>query len=194
MKFLEIDWNWILLPITFLMSLSSVFNRMIGLNIFGELQEVLLGLGIIMEDDILKCNSQWPKLMYVLVMLIKFFKHVLLLMMALRCFQDNLSGPEVDELLHFEIKLLNSSSENAIHIITDLLRLSSNKSRLIWWLWAELNNECRDFQRLSSSRHSQPMYWIASMSSNLCFLCCRLKTLELVMRINLVPGWYKRTR
>ena len=69
--------------------------------------------------------------MYVLVMLIKFFKHVLLLMMALRCFQDNLSGPEVDELLHFEIKLLNSSSENAIHIITDLLRLSSNKSRLI---------------------------------------------------------------
>ena len=24
--------------------------------------------------------------------------------------------------------------------------------------------------------------------------CCRLKTLELVMRINLVPGWHKRTR
>jgi len=69
--------------------------------------------------------------MHVLVMLIKIFRHVLLLMMALRYFQDNLSGPEVDELLHFEIKLLNSSSENAIHIITDLPRLSSNKSRLI---------------------------------------------------------------
>ena len=25
-------------------------------------------------------------------------------------------------------------------------------------------------------------------------LCCRLKTLELVIRINLIPGWHKRTR
>ena len=27
-----------------------------------------------------------------------------------------------------------------------------------------------------------------------CVICCRLKTLELVQRLNLIPGWYKRTR
>jgi len=43
---------------TFSMSLLSIFNNMIGLNIFGELYEALLDLEIIMDDKILKCNSQ----------------------------------------------------------------------------------------------------------------------------------------
>ena len=36
-KFIEINWNWSLLPMTFLISLSSIFNSIIGLNTFGEL-------------------------------------------------------------------------------------------------------------------------------------------------------------
>ena len=57
MKFFEIDWNWSLLPITFLISLSSIYNRTIGLNDLEELYEALLGLEMIMELDILECNS-----------------------------------------------------------------------------------------------------------------------------------------
>ena len=34
-----------------------MFNRTIGLNVLGELYEALLGLEMMMELDILKCNS-----------------------------------------------------------------------------------------------------------------------------------------
>jgi len=113
------------------MSLPSVFYRMIGLNILGELYKALLDLGIIMELDVLKCNSQCLKLMHVLAILMKFFRHNLLLTMTLRCLHNNLSGPGVDELLHLKITLLNSSLEIGIHVITALFGISSNNSKLI---------------------------------------------------------------
>ena len=84
-----------------------------------------------MELDILKCNSQCPKLMYILAMFIKFLRHMVSLTMTLRCLHDNLSDLRVDKLLYFMIKLLNSSLENSIHIVTGLFGISSNKSRLI---------------------------------------------------------------
>jgi len=43
---------------TFSMSSLSVFNNTIGLNIFEKSYEVLLGLEIMMEDDVSKCGSQ----------------------------------------------------------------------------------------------------------------------------------------
>jgi len=50
-----------------------------------------------MEDDILKCDGRWPKLIHILAILIKFLKHELLLIITLRYLQDNLSGPGVKE-------------------------------------------------------------------------------------------------
>ena len=71
-----------------------------------------------MELDVLKCDGQYSKAMHALAMLMKFFRHVLLLTMTLRCLYNNLLGPRVNELLYFKITLLNSSSENRVHIIT----------------------------------------------------------------------------
>ena len=49
-----------------------------------------------MEDDILKCGGQWPKMIYTLAILMKFLKYVLLLVITLRYLQNNLLGPGVD--------------------------------------------------------------------------------------------------
>ena len=48
---------------TFSMSLLSVFNSIIGLNVFGELYEILLGLEIIIKDDVLKYDGITNKLL-----------------------------------------------------------------------------------------------------------------------------------
>jgi len=40
------------------MSLPIVLRRTIGLKYLGELYNSLLGLGIIMEVDVLKCDGQ----------------------------------------------------------------------------------------------------------------------------------------
>jgi len=64
-------------------------------------------------------------------MLMKFLRHILLMTMTLRCFHDNLSGPRVNELLHFMMELLNSSSEKGIHIVMSLFRISSKESMFI---------------------------------------------------------------
>ena len=66
------------------------------------------------DDNILECNSQYPKLMYILVILIKLLRQVLSLIIALKCFQDNLSSPRVDKSLYLAIELLNSLTENDI--------------------------------------------------------------------------------
>jgi len=84
-----------------------------------------------MDDDVLKCESQWPKLIHQLAILIKFLRHVILLTIILRCLQDNLSGAGVNELLYLAIELLNSSSKNDIHFVIGLFGIFSNKSRLI---------------------------------------------------------------
>jgi len=123
-----------------------------------------------MEDDVLKCDGQWPKLIHVLAILIKFLKHELLLIITLRCLQDNLLGLGVKELLHLMIELLNSSSENGIYFVTNLFGISSNKYGLIWQFCTKLNNEWKACWRSSSSRQGQPLYWIALIAGSLCFL------------------------
>ena len=91
----------------------------------------MLGLGLMIDDNILKYNSQCPKLIHVLAMLINLLRHILSLMIALRCFHDNLFSPGVNELLHLAIKLLNSLAKNEFQIVVYLVRISSNKSELI---------------------------------------------------------------
>ena len=54
--------NWSLSPMTFLMSLPTVLRRTIGLNNLGESYNFLFGLDITTVVDILKCDSQYPKL------------------------------------------------------------------------------------------------------------------------------------
>jgi len=43
---------------------------MIGLNILGVSYEALLGLGIMIDVDILKCTGQYPNSIHILAMLI----------------------------------------------------------------------------------------------------------------------------
>ena len=45
----------------FSISLPSIFNKIIGLNILGELYEALLSLGMMIELDVLKYDDQCPK-------------------------------------------------------------------------------------------------------------------------------------
>jgi len=66
--------------------------------------------------------------MHALAISMNFLRHVMSLTHLLRCLHDNLSGLGVDELLHFAIALVNSSSENGLHIVTCLLGISSSKS------------------------------------------------------------------
>jgi len=63
--------------------------------------KVLLGLGMMIEVNILKCNSQYPKFIYALAILMIFLRHDELCMITLRCLQESLSGPGVKTLLYF---------------------------------------------------------------------------------------------
>ena len=69
--------------------------------------------------------------MHALAILMNFLRHVASLTILLKYLHDNLSGPEVNKLLHFLIELVNSSSENDFHIVVSLLGISSSKLMLI---------------------------------------------------------------
>jgi len=81
--------------------------------------KALLGLGIII-DDILKCDGQCPRLIHTLAILMKLLRYVLSLTMTLKCLHDNLSGTEVEVLLHFIIELLNFLTKKGIQIVVVL--------------------------------------------------------------------------
>ena len=77
-----------------------------------------------MVVEALKCEGQCLNLMHVLAMLINFLRYVMFLTHLLRCIYNNLSGPEVDELLHLVIALVNFSSEKKLHFVTGLFTIS----------------------------------------------------------------------
>jgi len=58
MKLFEIEWNCNLSPMTFSMSFPNMLSRTIDLKALGELYEFLLGLGMMMDVDTLKCKGQ----------------------------------------------------------------------------------------------------------------------------------------
>ena len=147
-----------------------MLSRTIGQKALGKLYNFLLGLGIMMDVETLKCDSQWSNLMHALVMSIDFLKHVMSLTYLLRCLHNNLSGSRVYELLHFIMELVNSSSENGLYFITCLLGISFSKSKSIWWFWAVLSNICRACHKSLSLMHEWPLCWIASMAGSFHFL------------------------
>ena len=55
---------------TFSISLLTVLRRTIGLKALGESYDFLLGLGIMIVVDLLKCEGQYPTLIQALAMLI----------------------------------------------------------------------------------------------------------------------------
>jgi len=74
----------------------------------------LLGLEIMIVEEILKCDSQWPNSIHVFAIETMLLKYVLSLRIILKCLHDNLLGPRVEELLHLSKKLVNSFSAKQV--------------------------------------------------------------------------------
>jgi len=76
--------------------------------------------------------------MHMLAILINFLRYEQSLMITLRYLYNNLLGPGNDKLLYLRIMLLNSSSENGIHLAQihqinlDLLEEIPNKIVMTW--------------------------------------------------------------
>jgi len=104
------------------------------------------------DNNVLKYNSQWPKLIHVLAISMKFLRYEMLLTIILRCFQDNLLGLGANELLYLAIELLNSSSKKDVYFVIGLFGISSNEFRLIWQFCTELKDEWKACHISSSSR------------------------------------------
>lgn len=122
------------------------------------------------EVNILKCDSQCPKFIHVLAILIMSLRHDELYMITLRCLQESLSGLGVKALLHLLIAVRNSSSENDGHEVDVLFRIFSSTSILICWCWAELKNLWRACHKSLSSRQGHLLYLIALMTESFLFL------------------------
>jgi len=116
-----------------------------GWKDFGELYATLLGLGIIIDKNVLKWDSQWSRLILILVILTIFSKYLSYLIISLRCLHKILSSLEAVKLLHLLIAIMNSSLEKGFHIEYDLEGSFSNKEAFTYRLWVELNVWCRAF-------------------------------------------------
>ena len=93
----------------------SIFNRTIGLNVLEVLYNALLGLGMIIDIDTLKCKSQYPKSIYVLVIFKILLRYAEFFIISLKYLQDNLLDPGVKLLLHLLIADKNSFLEKGGH-------------------------------------------------------------------------------
>ena len=97
-------------------------------------------------------------------------RHLLSLIIALRCFQEISFGPEVDKLLYLLMVLLNSSLGKDSHFEDYFNGNSFKKQRLIWQFYAKLNIWCNTYQRLLILMQSYLLNCSASNASNLCYL------------------------
>ena len=69
---------------TFLISLPNILRKTIGLKIFGKLYNTLFGFEIMIEIEILKCDSHWLRPIHMLTMLILLDRYLLSFRMTLR--------------------------------------------------------------------------------------------------------------
>ena len=144
-KLLAIMWNWSLLLMNFLISLSIVFRNTIGLNNLGESYNDLLGFGIIIVIEILKCKGQYPNSIQVFVIVIIFFRHILSLRIILRCLYNSFFRSGVDILLYLNKELVNSFSKSRAQG-EDTNDSSSFKISLsILRYWTMLKVECKAY-------------------------------------------------
>jgi len=114
-KLFNITWNWSLLLITFLISLPIVLRRTIGLKDLGESYDNLLGLGITIVIKILKWLGQCSNSIQALAIAMILSRHVLSLIIRFKWPHNSLSGLGANELLHFTMALVNSSSKKDDH-------------------------------------------------------------------------------
>ena len=126
MKLLLATVNWSLSATTFSMSLPIVLSRTIEQKAFGWSYEGLLGLGMMMVEEILKYSSQCPRLMHASAMLTILVRQELSLVIIFKWRQVNLFGPGTDESLHLLIANLNSFLENGNSF-------EKVCSRFCWW-------------------------------------------------------------
>jgi len=151
MKLFEIIRNCILSLIIFSRSFPIVFNKMIGQKDLGELYDTLLGLEMTTVIDVLKWDGQCPRLIQALAISINLIIHSLFLMIFLMWLQDNLSGPEADNVSMVSISFF---FENGSYILMFLSGISSNSWTLTLWDCAELKESWRASHRLSNLIHS----------------------------------------
>jgi len=123
-----------------------------------------------MDKDTLKYTGQWPMLIYILTILIMFSKHLLFLMISLKCFYKILSGLKAYKLLHLLIDVINSFLEKEFHIKYSLKESSFNKNTFTHWLCAKLNIWCKAVHQFLILMYGCLLYWIASMVKSLHFL------------------------
>jgi len=71
---------------------------------------------MIINNNDLKCDGQYPKSMYTLAILTKFFKHSVFLTTTLRYFHKTLSESRTDELLHLLMVFVNYLFEKRGHV------------------------------------------------------------------------------
>ena len=83
-KLLDTVLNWSLSLMTFSISLPIILRRTMGLNDLGESYDFLLGLGITIVLEILKCDGQYPKLIQELAIWMKLSRHSLFSKIILR--------------------------------------------------------------------------------------------------------------
>ena len=155
---------------TFLTNFLIVLSKIIGWKVLEKSYNSLLGLEIIIDIETLKRDSQWPNSIHVLAILISFQRYLTSLTHLLRCLHNSLSGPEVNELLHFAIVLINFSSENRLYFITCWLGISPSKSEFIWQFCTILNSRWRACHKLLSLIYGWLLYWIALIARSLYFL------------------------
>ena len=149
--------NWSLLATTFSMSLPRVLSRTMGQKAFGWLYEVLLGLGMMIVAEILKCLGQYPRLIHESAILIMLVRQRSCLTMNFRWRQVSLSGSGADASLHLLITDLNSSLENKLHLWEGLCSTSLRILRSTWWFKALLKVLWSAFHRLSGVRYGWPL-------------------------------------
>ena len=116
-----------------------MLRRTIGQNIWVESYNVLFSLEIIIEMNILKWESQWPRLIQALTILTMFDRHLSPSIITLRCLQKIQSGLGVNKLLYLLITLLNSSFKNDGHSKGEFEGILSKSWALTWQFYAELN-------------------------------------------------------
>ena len=125
---------------------------------------------MIMDNDILKWDSQWPILIHMLVMLTILIIYLLSLVIALKCFQEIQYSLGVDESFYLLMVLLTSSFKKDNHSEVIFDGSLSKMLRLTWQFCVELNIWYNICQRLLISIQGYPLNWSASIASSLCFL------------------------
>ena len=157
MKLLRTTINWSLSATTFSMSLPRVLRRTMGQKAFGWSYEDLLGLGIIIVDEILKYSGQYPRLIHESVILTMLVRHESFLTISFKWHQVNLLGPGTNVSLHLLIADLNSSFENGYQSWEGLCSISLMMSRLTWQLRAVLKVLWSAFHKLLRVRQGCPL-------------------------------------